>query len=522
MTYTQAAATTAVELRSAHGGIICMAYGRYSRLRVDRDDLWLLSDKYSNPVMEFHNLNVSLRFNLESAGTTKRRQCFLNQKIKDISSNAANQARPAGFIVSTKFNDSGEIPKKDLPSEVSTQWKFREDIKAYFLEKCSKFFKSLNISLGKGIVEHQRGGSDENQLNPDTHDHACFTSMELDKIRLAYDDPQACLDILAESREYAILLCRYFTQRRSETPSKLWEAIKCDIWMSLDSSNITFIMRVLLKGYKEFISDVHTFVIDNLEILLARVHTGKLAQVICALSDDFRAELSEVFRKNHRKLLLFIDGAVLLSLLIDLISDTKQFKYLKKIIKKDPSEVRRVNFNQALISYATKCNQTELTEIAHLLKHEFGYLINDIQGNYLAQVFLKRNNKIGRYMVQEALIALGSGVFTYKYPKYVLLCLLTRGPCPNFVNRILTKATKSPTALKQIMMNEFIWSLYALCISQLMIRSQVEYFLRKCSETLNQISKKNGASTLGYILHSVKELQALDNYPDYETLPEIL
>lgn len=286
--------------------------------------------------------------------------------------------------------------------------------------------------------------------------------------------------------------------------------IDADIKGYLNNENTCYVIKYLIKVSESTKKKAITLCHNKLQEMLAKQHSCRLIYTLCNHSDRFRDTILVIFKSQFSKLLSTLPGAILLSLLISNLTDISQCNFILEELQRNPDIIKMRYFGRAFATYMNKCSMEQLNKIAGILDKNMSFLLHDNYGNYILQIFIERDCRLGIDLCQSALTKIYKKSFIRRYCRYVLLKAVMKDTEGLFIHEILELVTKEPHILDSIIRKKFSQAILLLCLSKVESNLILKHFLVR----LKGVSFPTPSDTEGYqsTLDFFKELQIVKKF----------
>ena len=432
------------------------------------------------------------RYNIEKSKRAIKRMAKLNHSL----SSATAQTKKSTLIEHSldnypicryEINDTEfdkclrDIPSladeaKDLTGQQRQDGKF--DAVSYFSELCIKFVKR-----SPEYKTEQCDGElkDIQRVKPKGY---VGTGHSLKDLRLE-SSAKDVLDQAIERGSVSKEIVHTLDALAEEDTKDLAKELCLNIDKYIDNKNTCFIVKTICRNDDRLAKACGMYILPRLSECLKNASICKLTYTLCIHSKVFRENLLVMFRNDLVELLSTLEGAVLVSLLID---NTKIIEFCSLIyskLKADPGILKKGFFCRAFASYMKRCQEEKLVDIAKILEQHINFLLRDKFGNYLLQIFFIRQCKFGMEMCKRAMIKYCQKTLNRKHSRYVLYIALLRKEIDEFPENLIEAVISNQELLEKAVCNRF-----SSCLILFALAKAYQYRMNDFSHRIRELCKK--------------------------------
>lgn len=401
--------------------------------------------------MTNHNADNLYRYNLESLLRSDQRISRLASSIACVKKRKSRQ----NILIPTKSDLISKVNNKRLKSDSAIkdsqlafqdimqnpdqllQEQKRNKVIAAFKRRCevnaSKFIKFIHWR--EHILKNQKVQCEENPV--------------LDKVILDMPIADIFRNAMYNDSVSVDLISKLETLDEQDFESLVQE-ISASVDVYIENVNTCFVIKSLCRRHERVALLCCGYIFNHLQACLALTHTSRLVYTLCSHCQVFRDKLLKELNRDLLSMISSMQGAILVSMLIENIPSVDQCVRFYIELKNDSNLLRDPFFCRALSTFMEKCSDSLLTKIAALIEAQINYLLSDDFGKYLLKIFFDRKSSVGICMCERALIGLGNEAFTCENRRYVLYKALMYEYSCNFAERIIGKVAFSAYSLDQI------------------------------------------------------------------------
>ena len=420
-----------------------------------------ISDLISSDFLRHATLKSNYRFNLVIP--EKKSRPTRNGEIRRIEAFGQDSANSSDdscreITSSHLLNKEAEHPKNQTLLE-------------YYETICQTFFTSKNKFKDQG----SQAANQEEQKARGTVEEP-----------LELPDPQKLLE---EAKKSAASSKKFIRLIHGLSPAKSAPFIKLveqEMANLIQNENTCYIVKYFLKVSEPARQMATSICSSSLELMLEKQHTSRVVYTLCNNSGDFREILLGLFRRKMLRLISSLAGAILLSLLIQNVEDSSKYYFVFEELRKNHDLIRTEYFGRAFASFMTFCPADLLDEIAKIFRKNLLFMVHNIYGNHLLQIFFERQNATGMRLCESILKKICNKAVVRKYSRYVLLKAILSDSKGDFTQEILALTFENQQLLESIVQKKMSSMILLLCLAKCKSAAVLSRYLG----SLNRIQKK--------------------------------
>lgn len=420
-----------------------------------------ITDLISSDFLRHASLKSNYRFNLVIPEKTSRPiRSGEIRRLVTFGRDSANSSDDSCRELSSShlLNNEAEAPKNQTLLE-------------HYETICQGFFTSKNKFKDQG----SQAANQEEQRARGTVEEP-----------LELPDPAKLLEEAkksAASSKKFIRLIHGLSPAKSAPFIKLVEQEMADL---IQNENTCYIVKYFLKVSEPARLMATSICSSSLELMLEKQHTSRVVYTLCNNSAGFRDILLGLFRRKMLRLISSLAGAILLSLLIQNVEDSSKYYFVFEELRKNHDLIRTEYFGRAFASFMTFCPADLLDEIAKIFRKNLLFMVHNIYGNHLLQIFFERQNTTGMRLCETILKKICNKAVVRKYSRYVLLKAILSDAKGDFTQEILALTFENQQLLESIVQKKMSSMILLLCLAKCKSAAVLSRYLG----SLNRIQKK--------------------------------
>jgi hypothetical protein len=317
-------------------------------------------------------------------------------------------------------------------------------------------------------------------------------NQEEQKARGTVEEPLELPDpekLLEEARKSAASSKKFIRLIHGLSPAKsapFIQLVEQEMASLIQNENTCYIVKYFLKVSEPARLIATSICSSSLELMLEKQHTSRVVYTLCNNSADFREILLGLFRRKMLRLISSLAGAILLSLLIQNVEDSSKYYFVFEELRRNHDLIRTEYFGRAFASFMTFCPADLLDEIAKIFRKNLLFMVHNIYGNHLLQIFFERQNPTGMRLCESILKKICNKAVVRKYSRYVLLKAILSDSKGDFTQEILVLTFENQALLESIVQKKMSSMILLLCLAKCKSAAVLSRYLG----SLNRIQKK--------------------------------
>ena len=420
-----------------------------------------ISELISSDYLRHASLKSNYRFNLVIPET----------KVRPIRSGEFRGLKAFGRDSANSSGDSCEEIKTSLLLNKESQAPKNLTLQEQYENICQGFFTSKNKFKDQG----SQAANQEEQ-----------------RARGVVEEPLELPDptkLLEEAKKSAASAKKFIRLIHGLSPVKSAPFIKLveqEMGALIQNENTCYIVKYFLKVSEPARHMATSICSSSIELMLEKQHTSRVVYTLCNNSAEFREILLGLFRSNMLRLISSLAGAILLSLLIQNVEEPSKYHFVFGELRKNHDLIRTEYFGRAFASFMTFCPADLLDEIAKIFRKNLLFMVHNIYGNHLLQIFFERQNPTGMRLCESVLKKICNKAVVRKYSRYVLLKAILSDSKGDFTQEILALTFENQPLLESIVQKKMSSMILLLCLAKCKSAAVLSRYLG----SLNRIQKK--------------------------------
>ena len=436
-------------------------FGKIDLYAQHERSLTRVSDLISSDYLRHASLKSNYRFNLvipekKSRPIRSGDICRLEAFGRDSANSSDGSSRDVKS--SHLLNSQTETPKKQTLLE-------------HYEAICQAFFTSKNKFKDQG----SQAAKQEEQKARGTVEEP-----------LELPDPEKMLDEAKKSAASSKKFIRFIHGLSPVKSAPFIKLVEQEMANLIQNENTCYIVKYFLKVSDPARQMATSICSSSLELMLEKQHTSRVVYTLCNNSADFREILLGLFRRKMLRLISSLAGAILLSLLIQNVEDPSKYQFVFEELRRNNDLIKTEYFGRAFASFMTFCPADLLDEIAKIFRKNLLFMVHNIYGNHLLQIFFERQNTTGMRLCESILKKICNKAVVRKYSRYVLLKAILCDSKGDFTQEILAHTFENQALLESIVQKKMSSMILLLCLA----KSKSAALLSRYLGSLNRIQKK--------------------------------
>ena len=249
-----------------------------------------------------------------------------------------------------------------------------------------------------------------------------------------------------------------------------------------------YVIQFLVEIHKPSLEYTAKLTLYNFVKYAENEYGSRIMQKLSTLSPHFCYNALRLFWKYFDHLIKNITGSILLSKLISAAPCEEDFGFVLSILDTNKDYLRKAYFNRMLSTLVSCCSEQMLDQVVELTTGHIWDLMNDKFGNCMLQTYYRRSHVRGIQLIEESAADNYEEFLTRRYPKIMLINLMSENRAERIVESICRSLTSADTSvLAPVLQKRESFSLLLLMASS----TSAESISSICSRILISIEEQN-------------------------------